>query len=97
MTVIRSLDDFYSRLRTTPEGHVFCPSRRGLPSTTFFNTSLGEHAYHRILFRLRYPDIEIKHYSLTPLCDQEGCLAAEHRQRGLWTPPEMRRWARDKS
>ena len=93
MTVIRSSQELFERLQMTPEGHVLCPIRRGYPSTKFFQPTLDEYAYHRILFRLRYPEVAIKNYSLTRLCDQEYCLAAEHYQRGLFTPPAMRRWA----
>jgi hypothetical protein len=64
-----------------------------LPNIQLQNTSeiKDEFKLHRILFRLRYPDVDIKHYCIIRTCSTEQCMNPEHYVRGVFNGPHGRR------
>jgi len=46
-----------------------------------------EQLVHRALFSERYPDVDIRHWSVVRHCRTEGCLNPEHFRRGMYNTP----------
>lgn len=46
-----------------------------------------ERLVHRALFMDRYPEVDVKHWSIVRHCGTEGCVNPEHYRRGMYNSP----------